>query len=315
MAGLDIIAIGEPLFELNQARGETVFRSGYGGDTSNAAIAAARQGAKVGYVTTVGADQFGDAFRALWQAEGIDVSAVKKSPVAHTGLYFVTHGPDGHVFSYMRAGSAASRMTADDMPVEAIKAAKVVHASGISQAISSSAADAVFAALRTARAAGVAVSYDTNLRVRLWPLDRARAVIHAAAGLADILRPSLDDARQLTGLDDPDRIVDFYLSVGPKIVALTLGADGALVATREKRERVPAWPAKLVDATGAGDMFTGAFLVEYLRTGDPFAAGRYANIAAALSTEGYGAVAPMPKRAAVEAAMRGGVMDVSRGTH
>ena len=140
-------------------------------------------------------------------------------------------------------------------------------------------------------------------------------MIHAAAGLADILRPSLDDARQLTGLDDPDRIVDFYLSVGPKIVALTLGADGALVATREKRERVPAWPAKLVDATGAGDMFTGAFLAEYLRTGDPFAAGRYANIAAALSTEGYGAVAPMPKRAAVEAAMRGGVMDVSRGTH
>jgi 2-dehydro-3-deoxygluconokinase len=61
-----------------------------------------------------------------------------------------------------------------------------------------------------------------------------------------------------------------------------------------------------VDATGAGDMFDGAFLAEYLRTGDPFAAGRYANVAAALSTEGYGAVAPMPRRAAVEAAMRNG---------
>ena len=315
MAGPDIIAIGEPLFELNQAPGETVFRSGYGGDTSNAAIAAARQGASVGYVTAVGADQFGDAFMALWQAEGIDASAVKKSPVAHTGLYFVTHGPSGHVFSYMRAGSAASRMTPDDMPVDAIRQAKIVHASGISQAISSSAADAVFHALRTARAANVAVSFDTNLRLRLWPLDRARAVIHAAAGLADILRPSLDDARQLTGLDDPDRIVDFYLSVGPKIVAMTLGADGALITTREKRERLLPRPGKLVDATGAGDMFTGAFLAEYLRTGDPFAAGRYANVAAALSTEGYGAVEPMPKRAAVEGALRGGVMDASRATH
>jgi 2-dehydro-3-deoxygluconokinase len=312
---LDIIAIGEPLFELNQAPGETVFRSGHGGDTSNAAIAAARQGAKVGYVTAVGADQFGESFLALWKGEGIDVGAVKRSPVAHTGLYFVNHGPSGHVFSYMRAGSAASRMTPEDMPVDAIKAAKVVHASGISQAISSSAADAVFHAMQTARAAGVAVSYDTNLRLRLWPLDRARAVIHAAAGLSDILRPSIDDARQLTGLDDADKIADFYLSIGPKIVAMTLGSDGALIATKERRERVAPRAAKLVDATGAGDMFTGAFLAEYLRSGDAFGAGRYANVAAALSTEGYGAVAPMPKRATVEAAMMAGATHVSNGRH
>ena len=315
MPSLDIIAIGEPLFELNRARGETVFRPGYGGDTSNMAVAAARQGAKVGYVTAVGTDQFGEAFLDLWRAEGVDVNAVKKSPVAHTGLYFVTHGAEGHTFSYMRAGSAASRITPEDMPVDAIKAARIVHASGISQAISSSASDAVFHALRTARSANVTVSFDTNLRLRLWPLDRARAVIHAAAGLADILRPSFDDARQLTGLDDADRIADFYLSVGPKIVALTLGAEGALIATREKRVRVPARAAKIVDATGAGDMFTGAFLAEYLRTGDPFAAGRYANVAAALSTEGYGAVAPMPKRAAVESAMTGRVMAAAAGTH
>jgi 2-dehydro-3-deoxygluconokinase len=311
----DIISIGEPLFELNQGRGEAVFRPGHGGDTSNAAIAAARQGASVAYVTAIGADQFGDDFLALWKKEGVDTSAVRRSPVAHTGLYFVTHGPDGHVFSYMRAGSAASRMTPEDMPADAIRSAKIVHASGISQAISSSAADAVFHALRLARAAGVLVSYDTNLRLRLWPLDRARAVIHAAAGLADILRPSLDDARQLTGLDDPDRIIDFYLSVGPSIVAMTLGDSGAIIATREKRERLPARAAQLVDATGAGDMFTGAFLAEYLLTSDAFAAGHYANVAAALSTEGYGAVAPMPRRAMVEAAMRGPIAGGSTSKH
>ena len=300
----DIIAIGEPLFELNQPKGETIFRSGHGGDTSNAAIAAARQGASVGYVTAIGADQFGESFMSLWAGEGIDTSAVVRSQTAHTGLYFVTHGPDGHVFSYLRAGSAASRMTPQDIPEAKIKAARIVHASGISQAISSSAADAVFTAMRMARGAGVTVSYDTNLRLRLWPLDRARAVIHAAAALADILRPSIDDAMHLTGLADADRIADFYLALGPKIVALTLGGGGALIATKDRRERIAAWPARLVDATGAGDMFTGAFLAEYLRAGDPFAAARYANVAAALSTEGYGAVAPMPKRAAVEAALR-----------
>ncbi len=303
MPSPDIVAIGEPLFELNQPKGESVFRSGHGGDTSNCAIAAARQGAKVAYVTSVGSDQFGDSFLRLWADEGIDTTGVKRSPVAHTGLYFVNHGPDGHVFSYMRAGSAASRMTPEDLPKDLIRGARILHASGISQAISSSAADAVFAAIHLVREGGGTVSYDTNLRLRLWPLERARAVIHAAAMLADILRPGIDDARQLTGLDDPDRIVDFYLSLGPKIVALTLGDQGALVATKERREWVAPVKVKPVDATGAGDAFDGAFLAEYLRTSDPFAAGRYANAAAALSTEGYGAVAPLPRRAAVEAAL------------
>lgn len=305
MPGPEIVCIGEPLFELSQPRGENIFRPGYGGDTSNTAIAAARQSASVGYVTAVGADQFGDSFMDLWAREGIDTSAVVRSQSAHTGLYFITHGQDGHAFSYLRAGSAASRMTPQDLPVGIVEGARIIHASGISQAISSSAADTVFAAMRIARAAGVAVSYDTNLRLRLWPLDRARAVIHSAAGLADILRPSLDDAMHLTGLADPNRIVDYYLALGPKIVALTLGTGGALIATPERRETVAPRSAKVVDATGAGDMFDGAFLAEYLRAGDPFAAARYANVAAALSTEGYGAVAPMPRRVEVEAAMQG----------
>ena len=122
-------------------------------------------------------------------------------------------------------------------------------------------------------------------------------------GSADILRPGIDDARHLTGLTDPDAIVDFYLRMGPKIVALTLGEDGALIATAERRELLQPITVRAVDATGAGDVFDGAFLAEYLRTGDPFAAGRYANVAAALSTTGYGAVAPMPRRPEVEAAL------------
>jgi 2-dehydro-3-deoxygluconokinase len=299
----EILCIGEPLFELNQPRGETIFRQGHGGDTSNVAIAAARQGASVGYLTAIGADQFGESFMKLWAEEGVDTTTVIRSQIAHTGLYFINHEPDGHVFSYLRAGSAASRITPQDIPADAIEGARILHASGISQAISSSAADAVFAAMHRARAAGVVVSYDTNLRLRLWPLDRARAVIHAAATLADILLPSLDDATHLTGIADPDRIVDFYLGLGPKIVVLTLGAGGVLAATSDRRERIAPWPARIVDATGAGDVFDGAFLAEYLRTGDLFEAAGYANVAAALSTEGYGAVAPIPRRVPVEAAL------------
>ena len=298
--GVDLLCFGEPLLEFNQ-QPDGNYLPGHGGDTSNCAIAAARSGASVGMLAHVGADAFGDSFLSLWQTEGVDTSTVAQSTVAHTGVYFVSHGPDGHQFSYMRAGSASSRVTPTDLPAADIEAAKILHVSGISQAISDSSADAVFAAIDIARAAGTRVSYDTNLRLKLWPLARARAVTHAAMAMADIALPGKDDAEQLTGLSDPDAIVDFYLTLGATVVALTLGADGTLVATPDRRDRIAAFPVKAVDATAAGDTFDGAFLTELLRTDDPFAAARYANAAAALSTLGYGAVAPMPTRSAVEA--------------
>lgn len=303
--GPEIICIGEPMFELNQPKDGGDFHPGHGGDASNCAVAAARQGASVGMITALGADTFGQSFLELWRGEGIDSRAVKIDPAAPTAIYFVTHGPDGHVFSYRRAGSAASRLTPEELDLDYIRGARVIHASGISQAISSAAADLVFLAMRTARSAGALVSYDTNLRLRLWPVDRARAVIHAAVALSDIVKTSSEDAKELAGTTDPDAIADFYLGMGPSIAIVTLGPDGALVATPAGRSRVPAIPVKPVDATGAGDTFDGAFLAEYLRQGDPFAAARYANAAAGLATEGYGAVAPMPKREAVMAALAG----------
>ncbi|MGL4243151.1 MAG: sugar kinase [Beijerinckiaceae bacterium] len=304
MTAPDIIAIGEPLGEFSQIRADDPnFLFGHGGDTSNAMIAAARSGARAGYVTAVGDDTFGRSFMDLWRREGIDVSGVKIDPGAHTGIYFISHGPDGHEFSYLRAGSAASRMTPRDLPPQLIEQAKVLHVSGISQAISASAADAVFEAMQRARSAGVTVCYDTNLRLRLWPLARAQAVTNAAMAMADIALPGLDDARQLTGLTEPDAIADYYLRGGCSVVAMTLGKDGALVATPDERRRVPSIVVDAIDATGAGDCFDGAFLAEWISTRDPFKAARYATAAAALSTTGYGAVAPLPRRAAVLAAL------------
>jgi 2-dehydro-3-deoxygluconokinase len=302
----EILAIGEALVELNQPSDGAPFAPGFGGDTSNATIAAARLGASAGYFTAVGADRFGESLVALWKSEGVDASGVVVNGAAHTGLYFVTHGPDGHSFSYRRAGSAASRLTEADAPTQAIRAARILHVSGISQAISSSATDLVFAAIDIAREAKVLVSYDTNLRLKLWPLRRARAIIHEAMHSADIALPSLDDATQLTGRSAPDAILDFYLALGARVVALKLGKDGSVVATPERRERVAPFRVSAVDATGAGDAFDGAFLAEYLRQSDPFAAARFANVAAALSTLGYGAVAPLPRCADVLAAMAKG---------
>ncbi len=301
---VDILCIGEPMVEFNETDSGG-YLAGFGGDVSNCAVAAARSGASVGMATRLGADPFGEKLTALWRAEGVDASAVELSATAPTGVYFVSHGPEGHQFSYYRAGSAASRMGPGDIPRAAIEGAKIVHLSGISQAISESAADACFQAITVAKAAGVRVSYDTNLRLKLWPLPRARAIINAAAAEADILLPGHDDAAALTGLSDPEAIVEHYLALGPSIVALTLGKEGALIGVRSaagiERRTIAAWPVEAVDATAAGDTFDGAFLAEIVAGRDPFEAASYANAAAALSTLGYGAVAPMPRRADVEA--------------
>ncbi len=299
----DIIALGEPLIELNRPKGENHFVMGCGGDVSNAMVAAARSGASTGIVTSLGADEFGQALFDLWQREGVDARAVTVHPTAPTGLYFVSHTAAGHSFSYRREGSAASLYGAEDLPSDVISAAKILHVSGISQAISSRAADGVFEALSLARSAGVLISYDTNVRLKLWPIARARAVIHEAMTNIDIALPGLDDAKLLVGVEDPDAIADRYLGFGARIVALKLGSAGCLIATSEQRLRLSPIKVDAVDATGAGDTFDGAYLAEFLATGDPFRAGLYANVAAALSTRRYGAVDPMPRRVEVLAAL------------
>ena len=114
---LDIVCIGEPMVEFNE-QSPALFQQGFGGDTSNCAIAAARQGARVGYLTALGCDVFGDRLMALWAAENVDASHVQRDDERSTAHYFVTHGDEGHVFTYHRADSAASCMRAVDLPFE-----------------------------------------------------------------------------------------------------------------------------------------------------------------------------------------------------
>lgn len=301
-----ILALGEAMIEFNQSRpGHPEFLQGFGGDTSNFCIAAARQGASAGFVSAVGDDQFGRLLCELWQREGVDTDFVRIDRDAPTGVYFVTHGPNGHQFDYLRAGSAASRYAPDDLPLDALAAAQAVHLSGISLAIGTAACDAAFAAIGHARNHGAKVSFDTNLRLKLWPLPRARAVMREALRLTDICLPSWDDVTALTGADDRDAIVDAMLELGPQVVALKLGKDGAYVATPHERRVVPGFAVAAIYATGAGDCFGGAFVARLVAGDDPFTAARYANAAAALSTTGYGAVAPIPRKDAVEQLLRG----------
>lgn len=298
---VDILALGEALIEFVQLPedidGRPAYRQGFGGDTSNVVIAAARQGAWAGYISAVGGDPFGDELMGLWTREGVNTDTVIVRPQDPTGVYFVQPHPSGRRFSYARRGSAASLFGPDDVPEKAIAEAKILHVSALSQAISASMRDAVTRAAEIAKANDTLVSYDTNLRLNLWTLEDAKAAISAFLPLADIVLPSDDEARQLFDLSEPGEIVDRVTSFGPDIVVLKQGENGALLAQGKHRHTIAAEPAEAVDSTGAGDSFTGAFLAHLLETGDAVEAAKRAALVASKTVAGMGAVDPIPRRA------------------
>jgi len=300
----DILALGEAMIEFNQTPGQSpneppLYLQGFGGDTSNAAIAARRAGASVGYLTRLGTDRWGDRLMDLWQRDQVDTTHVLRDPQAPTGMYFVSHDAQGHHFSYARSGSAASRMQPQDLAqhwLEAISRSRWLHLSGISLALSASACDTAFAAMQHARAQGTQVALDSNLRLSLWPLARAQACIRHAVSLCDLFLPSIEDMTLLTGLTQAQDIIAWSHAQGAAQVVLKLGAEGAVASNGQSIRQVPGHAVTALDATGAGDCFAGNLLARLTAGDDLWHATVYANAAAALSVQGLGAVAPLPHR-------------------
>ncbi len=318
MSYLDILALGEALIEFvrmedapasddkdqqPQAPNRPYYKQGFGGDTSNALIAATRQcktpGLRTGYISAVGDDPLGKELLKLWHQEGISIDHVKVAATDPTGVYFVQ--PDGSAamgkqFSYARRGSAASHYNTSHLPLDAIAQAKVLHTSALSCAISPNMSDAVQAACEHARANNTLVSFDTNLRLNLWSLESAIATIEKLLPYIDIVFPSDDEAQQICGHTDRDAMIDYFLDFGCSMVILTCGADGAIFASASERFNIAAADSNPVDSTAAGDSFAGAFLAHYLDTNDIRYAGRCAAITAALTVSNYGAIDAIPQR-------------------
>jgi 2-dehydro-3-deoxygluconokinase len=303
---LDIVALGEPMAEFAATDFGSLdevftFRRGWGGDTSNVVVAAARLGAAAGYITRIGDDAFGRSFLRLWQREGVDTSRVVVDPEGFTGVYFIARSAQGHSFTYYRAGSAASRLRADDLDPGYLARARIVHTSGITQAISATAREAAEAAMDIARRSGVLVSYDLNLRPRLGPVSALRAMVADAVARADVVFLSDEDAALLDERRTPQAVAEDLCARGPRLVVLKRGPDGCVVNTADGgRWTVPSWPVAVVDATGAGDAFDAGFLVEWLRGAPPEAAAHLATAVGALTAAGLGAVTPLPTRADVQ---------------
>lgn len=274
----------------------SLFSLGYGGDSSNYAVAVSRLGGRSGYLTRVGADHFGSLLQDLWHQEGVDATPVIVDSPRPTGLYFIVRTGAAPEFVYRRAGSAASHLAPDDLPQGWIEQARILHVTGITQAISDSACDTVFAAIDRARGANTTVTYDPNIRPRLWSLQKARAIARYTIPLCDVALPNLDEGRMLTGYEDPRAITQALLDLGVPLVVLKMGSAGAVVASADEYISIPALSVRAKDPTGAGDTFDAGFAVATLEGRSPADAALFGAVAAAQVVKSLGAVDPIPPR-------------------
>ena len=260
------VSIGECMIEMSGGE-DRQYRLGYAGDTLNTAWymrALLGDDWSVDYFTGLGADKYSSDIKAFLDANGIGTSHIRTVPDRRPGLYMIHQADGDRHFTYWRDTSAAKLLADDkDALAKAVEGASMVYISGITLAIlAPRARGRLLGAVVRARDNGAKVAFDTNLRPALWTSPRVMAgVLTAAASLCDIVLPTHSDEAPLFGDKNVDETADRYLELGVEEVVVKDGAGEALIATAHERVRVEPPTAKsVVDATGAGDSFNGAYL-------------------------------------------------------
>lgn len=293
-----LVTLGEVMVSLSAnrigpLRGARQLDVSVAGSEANVAIGVVRLGHSASWLSRLGADEFGELVRGTLRGEGVTVCA-PADPSAPTGLMVKERrtGDVGRVL-YYRSGSAASRLGPADLPLALIESARVLHVTGITPALSGSAADAVRHAVSVARAAGVTVSLDVNYRARLWDPSAARVELSALARLADLVFASADELAVVDADGDPERL----LADGVHAVVVTDGSKGAYSVTAAGVVRQPAFPVRVVDPVGAGDAFVAGYLAGLLDDLDEPARMRQAAAAAAICVGAEGDWEGLPSTA------------------
>ena len=292
------LALGECMVEIAPADG-SLCRQGFAGDTFNAAWYARRAlpaGWTVDFATQVGCDAVSDAMLGFMAGEGVGTGSILRREDRTVGLYLISLKNGERSFSYWR-GQSAARMIADDPAwlAQVLGGRRVIHFSGITLAILPPAGRvALCAALQQARAGGALVSFDTNLRPRLWEsADAMRAGLTMGASVADVVLPSFDEETGLFGDATPQATAARYGAGGARMVAVKNGGEPLTLWTPDSVAQLAAVPVPhVVDTTAAGDSFAGVFLAG-LATGRPLAeAAGVAMQVAARVIQARGALVP-----------------------
>ncbi|MES2143792.1 MAG: sugar kinase [Pseudomonadota bacterium] len=261
-----VVAIGEAMLELAPV-GEGLYSRGYAGDTFNTVWHMAQllgDRAQVGYVTRVGQDKLSDGFIAELAADGLDTTGIARDPDRTMGLYLIALEGVERSFHYWRSESAA-RALADDRAVlaRAVQDAGLIHLSGITLAIlSPSARKTLLNVLADARANRAVISFDPNIRLRLWSSpDAARAAVASMLAHTDIALPSFDDEASLWDDANLAATVARYAAAGVQEVVVKNG-PGDVVSQADGVGNTVATPTVtgIRDTTGAGDAFNAGYL-------------------------------------------------------
>lgn len=300
---MDIVVIGSYVMALTERiprmphAGESLVADlldvGPGGKGTNAAVAMARQGKQIGFIAKIGADMFGDYAMKLYAREGIDTAFVYRDTTEPTGVALVYLESSGENRIAVYRGANWLLTPAEVTAIEPrIAGAKVMTAQlEVND-------DAVIA--------GFALGHKHGLTTILNPAP-ARPLPASLLQSVDILTPNEGEARLIAGLPMDDattpmaEVAENLLRMGPRIVIITLGAQGCLIAQRDcEVVHVPAYPVKVIDTVGAGDAFNAGLAVALCDGKRLIDAARWANVTAALSVMSVGAIPGLPDRDAVE---------------
>jgi 2-dehydro-3-deoxygluconokinase len=269
---LDVVTLGETMVlftpgSVGPLRYVGDFTKSIGGAESNVAIALARLGHQVGWISRLGKDEFGLFIRNFIRGEGVDTSQVILDDKNPTAVFFKERqaGQESKIY-YYRKGSAASFLTSDDLDESYISQAKFLHLTGITPALSLSCRQVIEHAIRMARQNGLTIVFDPNIRLKLWSKEEAKETLMEIAGQCDIILPGLEEGEILTGETTPEKVASRFLQNGAKVVVVKLGEKGAFYATQELEEYVPGFAvSQIVDSVGAGDGFAAGFLSGLIR--------------------------------------------------
>lgn len=276
------------------------------GAESNTAVGLAKLGVSTAWVSRLGADEFGQYIRNQLRAEGVDCSGVKFDPDHRTGVMFKqTSSGETSVF-YYRADSAASHLEPEDLDEETIRNCRILHLSGITPVLSESCRRTVEAAIEMAKRNGVKISFDPNIRKKLWKDTDFTPMLQQMTRQAEIVLMGLDEAETLFGTRDVEALCHELFTAGSaEVVALKDGGNGAWIADKKELLHLEAYPCRCIDPIGAGDGFNAGVLAGLLQGRTLAEAGQMGAICGALATEVPGDVEGYPDAARLDAILHG----------
>lgn len=300
----DIAIIGECLIELsaNGKLAETSTLNKYfGGDTVTTAVAIARLGGNVAYLTKVGNDGFSEFILSALQKENIDTSLIKTNE-EQNGMYIVSHTLEQKEVLYYKRKTAATKLSVEDISEETIKKLKLVYSTGVVQSLSASSRELIRETFKTAKENDVMTAYDPNYTSCFMDSTDTKEYFEEIVEYTDIIFLSLkNDAVKLYDVDSIDKVMNYLWEKGVKIVVIKSHIDSGYYTGYKGEISFTEFynNQRAIDVTASGDVFNGGFLYALINGYSPSEASKFASVVSGLQTQNYGAIQSIPYKKAV----------------